>query len=263
MYGPAVAVEPLAVLRTEPSSTVVVTDFDGTLSPIVADPASAGPLDGVVDALHALAGRYARVAVVSGRPVSFLRDRLELDARPPSALHLSGLYGIEWVVDGVEHVHPTARRFAPVVAEVADRAEAAAPRGVHVERKGYSVTLHVRRAAEEEEWARAWAAEAAAASGLVVHGGRMSFELRPPLDVDKGTVVDGLLTGAGAACFLGDDLGDLPAFDALDRLRDRTGAATVRIGVRSPEAPPELLDRADLVVDGPEGSLAVLQALLD
>lgn len=252
----------LAPLRADPARTAVVTDFDGTLSPIVHDPASARPLDGVVDALHGLAATFGRVAVVSGRPVSFLRDRLELDRRPTSSLFVSGLYGIEWLEDGEERVHETAVAYQPTVDEAAVRAEAAAPAGVFVERKGYSVTLHVRNAPHELHWARSWADATAAATGLVVHGGRMSFELRPPLDVDKGSVVDAVIAGTNAACFLGDDLGDLPAFDALDRLRAASGADTVKVGVRSPEAPAELLERADVIVDGPAGSLELLRSLL-
>jgi trehalose 6-phosphate phosphatase len=245
-----------------PATSAVVTDFDGTLSAIVTDPATARPLPGVVDAIHELAARYGRVAVVSGRPVAFLRDRLELDHRPPTRLVVSGLYGIEWLEDGVSRVDPTALAFKPAVEEAADRAEAAAPPGVHVERKGWSVTLHVRTAEDQLEWARSWADATAHTAGLAVHAGKMSFELRPPIDVDKGSVVDGLIQDRTAACFLGDDLGDLPAFDALDRLRARTGAHTVRVGVTSAEAPVELLERSDLVVDGPAGSLQVLRTLL-
>ncbi len=251
----------LEVLRSAGKRAAVVTDFDGTLSSIVDDPAAAGPVDGVVDALHELANRYGMVAVVSGRPVTFLRDRLEIEHRPPSSLVLSGLYGLEWSDRTGERTEPEALPYRDVVAGVAERAEAEAPEGVGVERKGLSVTLHVRTARQADDWARRWAEEAAASTGLALHAGRMSYELRPPVRFDKGTVVDSLIASADAACFLGDDLGDLPAFDALDRLRDRSGAATLRIGVRSAEAPAELLDRADLVVDGPEGSLALLRSL--
>ena len=261
-YGPAVPDDPLGLLRRDPSRTAIVTDFDGTLSPIVEDPGAARPLPGVVTALHDLAARYGRVAIVSGRPVAFLRDRLELVDRPPSRLFVSGLYGIEWLEGGETCVHETAQAFAAAIAEAADRAEAAAPPGVFVERKGYSVTLHVRNAPDPLDWARSWSEATSHTTGLALHGGRMSFELRPPIEVDKGTVVDAVIQGSAAACFLGDDLGDLPAFDALDRLRAAAGAATVRIGVRSAEAPAELLERADVVVDGPEGSLAVFRPLL-
>lgn len=245
-----------------PRSAAIVTDFDGTLSPVVDDPAAAGPLPGVVDALHELAARYGRVAVVSGRPVAFLRDRLELDARPSTPLFVSGLYGIEWLEDGVERVHDTAIAFRDVVAQAADRADSAAPDGVGVERKGFSLTLHVRTGPEHLDWARSWADATAHTTGLVVHAGRMSFELRPPIDVDKGSVVTALVRGHRAACFLGDDLGDLPAFDALDRLQADEGAHVLRVGVRSGEAPAELIERADVLLDGPPGSLQLLRALL-
>jgi len=252
----------LAPLLDMPARAAVVTDFDGTLSAIVDDPASAMPLPGVVGALHDLAARYRTVAVVSGRPVAFLRDRLELDGgrRPPTALVVSGLYGLERLAAGELAVHPAAAISREAVGLVAAEAEATAPRGVHVERKGLSVTLHVRTDPAHLDWARTWAEDAATRHRLVVHPGRMSFELRPPVPVDKGTVVDELVAGSDAACFLGDDLGDLPAFDALDRLA-AAGAHVVRIGVRSDEAPPELLRRADAVVDGPGGALAVLRAL--
>ncbi|MGH9269584.1 MAG: trehalose-phosphatase, partial [Acidimicrobiales bacterium] len=127
--------------------------------------------------------------------------------------------------------------------------------------KGLSVTLHVRGAPEHEGWAWSWANERAARSGLLAIGARLSVELRPPVATDKGTVVAELVDGMAAACFVGDDLGDLPAFDALDRLAAATGAVVLRVGVRSAEAPAELLSRADVLVDGPAGALSLLEQL--
>jgi trehalose 6-phosphate phosphatase len=254
---------PLEALRADPAAAALLSDFDGTLSPIVDDPAAAAPLPGAVDVLHELAARYGRVAVVSGRPVDFLRRRLELDRRPPTRLRVSGLYGLEWIADGEAHVHPVALEHASAVEDAAARAERAAPDGVVVERKGYTLTLHVRTGRQHLGWARSWADDTADATGLVVHAARMSFELRPPVDIDKGTVVSDLLAGFAAAAFLGDDLGDLPAFDALDRhVADAPSHTAFRVGVRSPEAPPELLRRADVLVDGPPGALALLRSLL-
>ncbi|MBW3615488.1 MAG: trehalose-phosphatase [Actinobacteria bacterium] len=253
----------LEAFTSAPARAAVITDFDGTLAPIVDDPAAADAFPGVVDALHRVVERFGRVAVVSGRPVQFLRQRLDLDQRGPSRLVVSGLYGLERL-DGDRHsVHPEALAWQPAVDETAARAEAAAPAGVGVERKGLSVTLHVRRAPEMAGWARSWAEAAAGATGLALHPGRMSWELRPPVAVDKGTVVSGLIEDMHAACFLGDDVGDLSAFDALDRMAARSGAVVVRVGVRSSEAPPELIERADVLVDGPAGSLAFLRQLLD
>jgi trehalose 6-phosphate phosphatase len=79
--------------------------------------------------------------------------------------------------------------------------------------------------------------------------------------MSKGTVVAEAAAGLGAACFLGDDTGDLTAFDALDELAS-AAAATVRVGVRSEEAPEALLRRADLVVDGPHEAVELLRRLV-
>ncbi|HEX4979401.1 MAG TPA: trehalose-phosphatase [Acidimicrobiales bacterium] len=251
-----------APFRAAPAECAIVTDFDGTLAPIVDDPITARALDGAVEVLHALSERYGRVAVVSGRPVEFLGARLHAAGRDDLGLVISGLYGLERLERGHVMIHPSALRWIDVVAGVVERAEKEAPPGVRVERKGLSTTLHVREAPDAAGWARSFADAAAATTGLVVHDARMSFELRPPVGVDKGTVVAELTEGMSAACFLGDDYGDLPAFDALDRLAARSGSAVLRVAVRSEEAPPELLSRADLLVDGPAGALAFLRALL-
>ncbi|HVM09793.1 MAG TPA: trehalose-phosphatase [Acidimicrobiales bacterium] len=239
-----------------------MTDFDGTLATIVPNPADARAIDGAVDTLHELARRYGRVAVVSGRPVEFLGDRLGVAGRDDVGMIVSGLYGLERLERGHVMIHPSALQWIDVVADVVERAEAGAPEGVRVERKGLSMTIHVREAPEHAGWARSFAEGAADATGLALHDARMSYELRPPVAIDKGTVVSELIEGLDAACFLGDDYGDLPAFDALDRLEADRGAHVIRVGVRSEEAPAELITRADVLVDGPEGSLAFLRSLL-
>jgi trehalose 6-phosphate phosphatase len=231
----------------------VLTDYDGTLAPLVDDPAAAVALPGTVSILHDVAARFGMFAVVSGRPASFLLGRLG------PGLHLSGLYGLEAVAgDGSVVVAPEAAAWEPVVADATARAVAAL--GPLVEPKGLSLTLHFRTAPEREGEVRAWAAGEAERSGLVVRPAKASVELHPPVTADKGTVVAAAAVGMAAACFVGDDVGDLPAFDALDRLAAR-GVRTVRVGVRTSEAPGELLERSDLVVDGPEGALAVLHHL--
>ena len=255
----------LAPFCADPSTAGIVTDFDGTLAPIVADPPTARPLPEVPRLLARLAARYARVAVVSGRPAGFLIDRLGGDDLPVN-LALSGLYGLERVAvrrtgPPLVAVHAEAEPWVDLVEQAAISADAHAPAGVYVERKGLSVTIHVRTAPEHADWAAGWTRDWAAASGLAVHPGRMSWELRPPVRIDKGTVVDELVDGLAAALFAGDDVGDLPAFDALDRL-GASGAHTVRIAVRSAEAPAQLLARADLIADGPDGVVALFHTLL-
>jgi trehalose 6-phosphate phosphatase len=245
----------LEPLRAEPRHAAVLVDFDGTLAPIVADPLAAVPLPGTADVLRRLTRRYALAGVVSGRPVSYLLEHLG------PGIWLSGLYGLEAVGgDGRTTEAPGAARWRPrVVAAVAD---AAARFPGLVEDKGLSMTLHFRTAPADERAIRDWAAAEAARTGLVVRSAKASVELHPPLALDKGTVVTDAIAGLGAACFLGDDLGDLPAFAALDRAADH-GVRSVRVAVGTSETPAALLDRADLVVEGPEGALALLESLAD
>ncbi len=243
----------LAELRARAARGGVLLDFDGTLAPIVVDPARARPLPGSLSVLRALVRRFRLVAVISGRPASFLAEHL-----PVAGMVRLGSYGLERVTpDGIE-TSPEAAPWRPVLAEVAELARRAAPAGAGVEDKGLGVTLHHRAAPGTEEWARAFAAREAGGRGLLVHAARRSVELRPPVAVDKGTSAASLLAEAGleAACAGGDDAGDLPAFDAVARL-----PLSVRVAVRSDEAPPELLAAADLVVEGPAGLLAVLRYL--
>ena len=91
------------------------------------------------------------------------------------------------------------------------------------------------------------------------------LDLRPVAGIDKGTAVHRLLVERApldAALFAGDDRTDLDAFRALRALAGtaRLGSA-VRIGVASPESPPEIRAEADVVVDGTEGVLAILKEL--
>ncbi|HEX2038812.1 MAG TPA: trehalose-phosphatase [Acidimicrobiales bacterium] len=250
----------LAPFLAAPERAGVLTDFDGTLSPIVEDPASARPLPEAVDVLHRLSARYGRVAVVSGRPAAFLSARLRL-ARAPGLI-ASGLYGMEYAQGDQITTNPRAEEWRAVVHEVACEAEEQSPPEVHVERKGLSLTLHYRTCPEHAVWVRTWTQAAAARSGLLLHPARMSDELRPPVEIDKGTVVAELAAGLSAVCFLGDDVGDLPAFAALDRLHEQEGVATLKVVVTSPEAPRALIDEGDVVVDSPAAALDVLERLL-
>ena len=259
----------LGPLVLRPERTAVLTDFDGTLSPIVARPELARPLHGTGRVLARLARRYAVVAVVSGRPVSFLMEHLAVPgpAGTPASTGLPrfvGLYGLEWADgDGDITVEPSALAWRPVLAEVLVRLDRAAPSGVLVEPKGLAVTVHWRTAPAFEPWAVAAVAEEAARAGLESHPGRRSVELRPPLAIDKGSVTRLLVDGCAGALYLGDDLGDLPAFAALDAAAEETGLAAVKLAVADKESAPEVLAAADLVLDGPESVLDVLEWLAE
>ncbi len=262
----------LLELRRHPEGSGIFVDFDGTLSEIVDEPADAVAVPGALQVLDTLAARYGRVGVLSGRPVAFLESRVSGPTGIPglsSRLALAGLYGLETIIDGQRRDHPLGGVWREAVDDIAARSEARGPDGMRVESKGLSLTLHYRGRPEREPDVRAWAEQQADRSGLTLRPARMSFELHPPIDVDKGTalldLVAPVLDGRReptlrAVCFLGDDVGDLAAFDGLDQLA-AMGLTTVRVAVRSSEGSPELIARADVVVDGPVGAVALLESL--
>jgi trehalose 6-phosphate phosphatase len=237
-----------------------VLDFDGTLAGIVEDPRDARPLPGVPQLLADLAVPFAQVAVVSGRPTAFLKEVL---GSPPGVV-LAGLYGLERALRGPEH-----DKWAAVIDGVVAEATAAAPSGVYVEPKGLTTTLHWRRAPDQKDWVVAFAQRQHDERGLDVHEGRHERELRPPIKVDKGTVVRSLAEeSAGrlhAVAAFGDDKGDLPAFAALHELTARDGRPlyTVRVAAVDHESPPEVAAAADLTVAGATGAVALLRQLAD
>jgi trehalose 6-phosphate phosphatase len=209
--------------------------------------------------LAGLAARLGRVAVVSGRPVAFLRAAL-----PVAGLTLVGQYGLERLEGGGEPVRdPRAQRWAAALEAAAQEAETALP-GLRVERKGgLAVGLHWREHPGLEAAALRLGRRLAGALGLDVQPARLALELRPPLPVDKGVAAAAVAEGAGAVLVAGDDHGDLAAFRAVADLarRGEIGHALL-VAVGSPEAPEELLSLADRVVDGPAGLLALLGELV-
>ena len=247
--------DPLAPLGAAPAGAALFLDFDGVLAEIAPRPELATIRPGLAGVVGALAERLGRVAVVSGRPVDFLVTML------PAHVDLVGLYGLERRIDGAHSTVADAEPWRlPIATAVGDAGEAFG--AAVVEPKGVSLTVHYRNDDDLRVPMEQWARDTAARTGLDWRPAKRSFELHPPLHLDKGTAVAELGAGHDPVAYVGDDLGDLPAFDGLDRLAD-DGATTVRVAVRGDEAPDELLARADHVVDGTAGAEVVLRDLLD
>lgn len=255
----------LAPLLADPGAGAVLTDVDGTIAPIVDRPEDAGVPAATREALEDLAGRYALVACVSGRPAEDARRIVGLES-----IAYSGNHGFELLMPGDEHPHPDpsldgreedARRFVDSLSTSdLDRA------GMRVEDKGAIVALHW-RGSENEGEAESLASEIAADAEwneLVAHRGRKVLEIRPNVAINKGIAVAALLasTPVDAALYAGDDRTDADAFAALRTLQeDGNLRSTACIAIASDEAPPEVTEAADLTVDGPEGFVDVLRRL--
>jgi trehalose 6-phosphate phosphatase len=235
----------LVRFRSDPRRAAVLLDVDGTLAPIVERPEDASVPDETRMEVARLAGRYGLVACVSGRPAA--------DAR-----RIVGLDGIEYIgVHGLES-HPGVPEYTPLLEELIKSAEW--PWRVET-KAGVTAAFHYREVEEAEaEPAIEALVRSAEELGLALQRGRKVVEVRPPIDVDKGTASASLLAERGIkrALYAGDDTTDLDAFRGLD---DAGLDVSVKVAVASPEMNPTLLNAADFVVDGPPGLVELLRQL--
>lgn len=233
---------------TEAATTprlLIASDFDGTLAPIVSNPADARPLPEAAAALETLAGLPdTTAALISGRALSVLLELAGMSA----AVQAVGSHGAEFDT-GFAHAIDTAL-LAEIVATL--NSIAAERPGVTVEPKLASVALHVRNAsAADGEAALALAAEAATSWAAHTTAGKAVLEFAV-IVTDKGEAVDILRDrcGATAVVFLGDDVTDEKAFR---RMRD--GDIGIKIGTGD--------SLAGFRVDTPDDAAVVLQFLAD
>lgn len=255
----------LDAIVARPRDALIALDFDGTLSPIVADPRDARAHPGAVPALTRLAGQVGTVAIITGRPAADAVSYGGLDAVP--GVIVLGQYGWQRWHDGrLSTPEPPpavdrARRALPALVENAGPAAD----GTWIEDKAQALAVHTRRAAEPEaalERLRGPLTKLAADLGLAAEPGRLVIELRPR-GVDKGGALRGLVreTTARSVLYGGDDLGDLAAFDAVRQLRADGTPGCVVVSA-SPETP-QVAAAADLVVAGPDGVVRFLGRLAD
>ena len=245
----------LAALR-DLAGALIALDYDGSLAPIVARPQDAVPEPGAVEALAVLGPKVRRLALITGRAADVVVELGGLQHVPHMVV--LGQYGVQrWEAGRLEQEPPLpglARARAELATLIAQEP------GLSVEDKGRSLVVHGRQA-DEQALARVQPRVLAVstAAGLELHPGRRVLELRPP-GHDKGRALLTLAVGCTAVLYAGDDVGDLPAYDAVDRLR-REGTPGLLVCSDSDEAPPELRTRADLVVPGPAGVVALLREL--
>jgi trehalose 6-phosphate phosphatase len=274
-------VEALEPLRSDPSHAAVLLDIDGTLAPIVRHAADAHVPEATRALLIEIAKRYRLVGCVSGRRAATARQIVAI-----GTIAYVGNHGGELLLPGATRpeLDPELAAWSGRVRDFAAKALTAEHQRLRVraEDKQAIAAFHW-RGAPDEDAAEASVREIAARAeeeGFAVHWGRKVLEVRPPVALDKGLGVIALLdggvvpgvergavSGAGvglnAALYVGDDATDLDAFHGLRSLV-QTGklACAVCVAVRSEEAPRELVEEADLAIDGPDGVRRLLEALL-
>ena len=256
----------LQPLRDAPERSAVLLDVDGVLAPIVQQPDDAHMPETTRRPLIEVARRYSVVACVSGRRASDARRIVAL-----GSIAYLGSHGSEVLRPGAiapeldRELQAWTRRVQAFAHDA--YGEKLRRLRVRLEDKEAIAAFHWRGVPDEEDALAAVEdiAEAAEKAGFVPHWGRKVLEIRPPVRIDKGAGIVGLLrdTDLAAAVYVGDDVTDLDAFRGLTELVGMGAVGTaVRVGVRSDETPPALEQESDLLVDGPAGVRGVLEALL-
>jgi trehalose 6-phosphate phosphatase len=264
----ALTSEALQPLTADRQRAAILFDIDGTLAPIVDRAADAHVPESTRQLLIAVADAYGLVACVSGRRASEARAMVSI-----GTIAYLGSHGVEELRPGwtTARLDPAITEWARQIHEFGNRHDTAEDRKLRVrlEDKGPIVAFHWRGAPDED--AARGAVERIAAEavqdGLATHWGRKVLEVRPPVPFDKGAGVRRLLEETGSsitsALYAGDDRTDLDAFRALAELAAEGKLEhAVRVGVESEEGPAEIRERADVLVDGPEGVRELLTLLV-
>ncbi len=249
----------VAAFRSRLDGALIALDFDGTLAPIVADPAASRPVAGAIEILTALANASAQIAVITGRDARTVIELGGLAVIP--RIKILGLYGVESWSEG----QLTTVETPPAITALRSRLPAVVSRhgtddGVWIEDKRLSLVVHARQAADpaaQLDLVRGPVGVLAAELGMEIHDGRDVLEVRLP-GFDKGSALRRLVTEvrASAVLFAGDDVGDLPAFEAVRDLRSG-GLSAWSVAAASAEAP-EVQAAADVHVAGPAAVVDLL-----
>ncbi len=260
-----------AALVRAADDLVVGLDFDGTLAPIVDNPEYAHIHPEAGEVLVALAAQVRAVAVITGRPARQALDLGGLEevgnaiGETGRELFVLGQYGNErWTSTDRRVISPKPPRgLATFMGEIPRLLRRADATGAWLEEKGLAVAVHTRRLDDPEaafERLLPLLSEAARSHDLDVEPGRWVVEVRAH-GMNKGAAVRRLTKEVGAKAFVfgGDDLGDVEAFKAVEELRSQ-GLPCLLVWAEHDDHN-ALADMADVVVDGPEGTLDLLREL--
>ena len=220
-------------------------DYDGTLTPIVDTPEAALLPEETRDLLRSLSRhpRY-RLAIISGRSLREIRSMVGING-----LIYAGNHGLEMDGNSLPFIHPAARASRSVIEESARKLHRglAGIAGVRIEDKGLSLSIHFRLVKPEDldltlSIVRGITHGPVERGEVKVSAGKKVVEIRPPVDWDKGKIVDRLAREIGReesagpllTIYTGDDRTDEDAFRAIgdSGVTIRVGGANVQSSAR-------------------------------
>lgn len=253
---------------TQLGPLAIFSDIDGTISPIASQPDAAFVIPEAVQALRQLAAAGVTVVLVTGRAAADAREMVGLDR-----LSYAGNHGFELLTRDRHLVQPdveaAALAIAEAIIEVQKLVSEAGLNGILFEDKRYTGSVHYRLADEPED-AKARLLPILRAvvedRGLRLTEGRLVYEIRPAIMMNKGVFVTNYLASYphAAAAFLGDDLTDVDGFSAIQAARSAGQILSgLNVGVVAAESPQQVIDEADVVVSGTAEMAASLAGFAD
>lgn len=237
----------------------LVTDVDGTISPIVDIPNEARVTPRNLDLLSTLLQQLTLTAVISGRAAEDVYGRVGL----PGLVYI-GNHGMEQWQDGQIIVSPIAASYRENLSAAIPAIKRILIAGMRFEDKGATLSVHYRQTNDPEKVEVELVSSMqsiAKQHSLHLTQGRMVFEFRPPVEIDKGTAFVELVKThkLNAAFYLGDDTTDVAVFISARRLREAGQCLAYGLGVESQGTPQTVLTEADYLIE----EVAGVESFLD
>ena len=174
-----------------------------------------------------------------------------------------GNHGLERWQDGVtEYVEGAEEYRAKVAAARQGLMDLTSIENLYMEDKGIALAIHYRNCLDRQQARQSILKQvegSRSAKGFKIVEGKMVVELRPPVEVNKGSAVKDLIRDYRlcGGLYLGDDASDIDAF----RVVHRDGFAAV--GVLGDETPDEVVREADYTLDGVSEVARFLKRLVE
>ena len=239
----------------------LITDIDGTISPTAPTPQQAEVTPLCRHYLSIFCKRLALVVGISGRPAKEVKEMVRIDG-----MVYIGNHGMErWTGNHSEFLKD-AQDYPTVIKTVVEElAPLLSIKGLSIENKGVTATVHYRLCADTElarrESLAAIQNSPHAKSLRIMQESKYAINLLPPVKVDKGAAVLNLIQEykLQGGVYLGDDTTDIDGFRAIRTTYQDQGFQGLAIAVSNEEVPQEVLAEADFTLNGVSGVERLLE----
>ena len=242
----------------------LITDMDGTISPIPHDFLRKTIPPPTLPQLTELVSRMDVLAIVSGRTSEGIKNLVNIDG-----IKYIGHYGMEQWENDRAILHPDAGAYVPTMRAIAKELEPLRSiQGILIQDKWATISIHYHLCLQPEA-AKQQILDLLIKSphikNLLIMDEKTNIGILPRVDVNKGTAVTTLIRQyrLEAAIYLGDDIGDAPAFRAIRQARSKKSFNGLGILVTGTETSHNLLDEVDFTLDGVQETETLLQWLVD